>query len=186
MRHRLCSFSMVGILRCAAFSAAFSAGFSSGASAQNLTYECALSGNPSRDLAGCPGNSTGGYLTSTRAVQGNNKLTLLGNPAAPACVATAPPYCGAKSDAPSAVAPIEAWDICRWVDNTSPSAIFVPFRTSLEWTAFIKAAPTLLGGNNNVNPVGCALPAGDHGAIVQNHHTHPHGWHGLSRLQQRF
>ena len=152
------SLSAMGFLWCVAFSTAVVAGFSSGAHAQSIPYECTLSGSPSSNLAGCPSNPNPnpdppGYLTSTYAVKSDGS-----------CSNAAAPYCGVKSNTPSAVAPIEAWNICRWVDNASPSAFFVPLKSSKEWTAFLNAAPHLLGGSNTINPVGCALPLGDHGA----------------------
>jgi len=181
MRKRLCSLSPTGFLWCAAFMVAVSPGFSSiahaqnssTAPAQNIAGECSLSGSPSpaHHLAGCPSNpnpnpTPPGYLTSTYALRSDGT-----------CSSATAPYCGAKSDTPSAAVPIEAWNVCRWIDNTSPSAIFVPFKSSKEWSAFLSAAPNLLGGHNAINPVGCALPAGDHGAPVRKNiiPTHTNG-----------
>jgi|GEM_PF-5571592 len=64
-------------------------------------------------------------------------------------------YWGARSDPGEAFGAIDVWGYCRYIDNISPStksvSIFVPFRSKLEWTAFIKNAPA-----DVVNLVHCA------------------------------
>jgi hypothetical protein len=152
-----------GLLCCAAFSTSFTVGFASPALSQSQPrdYECALSGSqpPSSNINGCPGDTTGGYETSTTSLKTDGNCDVPPNAAAP--------YCGAKGDAPLAVAPIEAWNVCRWVDNTvgATQAIFVPFKSSAEWQEFRSSATlphSLLGGN--VSLTNCAVPYSDNGA----------------------
>ena len=55
-------------------------------------------------------------------------------------------FVGARSDPGAAIGPIDEWNYCRYVDNNSTStALFVPFRTSLEWGSFIAHAPSFIG-----------------------------------------
>ncbi len=118
---------------------------SSGNQQSQIAYECNLSGYTGVNLSGCPNNpDLIGKLTTkavTGVVTGNN------NPANIICPTTSagvPPYCGARSDS-TAVAPIDAWGTCRWVDNAGTNAIFVPFRTNYEWQDFLTAATSLTG-----------------------------------------
>lgn len=52
-------------------------------------------------------------------------------------------YIGVRSDPGAAGLPIDAWNYCRWVDNISSAhnSLFVPLRSSPEWTAFINNHP---------------------------------------------
>lgn len=136
----------------AAFCAALAAPYA--ASAQTVPYECTLSGVASGNLSGCSYDTGGGLLTSTTSLTSNGNCT-------------AGTYCGAKSDTEIAKLPIEAWNVCRWVDNAtfptgSKESIFVPFRSAQEWKQFRDAAPTLLGGKEGL--VHCAVPYADNGA----------------------
>jgi hypothetical protein len=133
-------------------------------------YECNLSGVPGgANLAGCPDfpDNTGVHGSNTTTAQG----VVTGNTTSPPTCSTAsadvPPYCGARSDG-IAVAPINTWRVCRWVDNSSSAeAIFVPFKTSNEWLAFRTAAspPHSLSG---IALTDCAepVPTGTAGAAV--------------------
>lgn len=144
-------FSKAGLWGCTALSATFCAvlvapGFALG---QTIPYECTLSGAAAGNLSGCANNTGGGYLTS---------LTSLTSDA----TCGTGTFCGAKSDTATAILPVEAWNVCRWVDNSSGQAIFVPFKTSQEWKQFRDAAPGLLSGA--VSLVHCAVPYSDNGA----------------------
>ncbi len=117
------------------------------ANAQSIVYECNLNGATSGSLSGCAGSSTGGYATSTTSVKGSG-----------AC--TGADYCGANSNSNgpyAAVAPIEAWNVCRWVDNISTGKeVFVPFKTSQEWNTFLTNVPTFPSGSIGISH--CAVP----------------------------
>mgnify|MGYP003386363105 FL=1 len=120
------------------------------ANAQSIPYECNLSGTASGSLSGCAGSSVGGYLTSTSAVTGTG-------------LCTGSDYCGVNSNTSSAVAPVSAWNICRWLDNTSSQQAFVPFKTTTEWTTFLANPPTFTGGGT-INISHCAVPYTVNGA----------------------
>ena len=126
----IATLSIVIVLAPAAF-----AQFSGGQSQTTLPYECNLSSNAGAGLLGCPGPSqsdlTSGYKVTTNSVIGNV------NAASITCSSST--YCGARSDS-TAVAPIDAWGTCRWVDNIGANSIFVPFRTINEWQNFLTAA----------------------------------------------
>ncbi len=113
------------------------------ANAQSIVYECNLSGAASGNLSGCAGSSTGGYLTSTTFVKGTG-------------LCSGVDYCGVNSNAATAVSPVEAWNICRWVDNTSSQEVFVPFKNIGEWNAFLNNLPALPAGSINISH--CAVP----------------------------
>lgn len=132
--------SAARLLYWAAVSASISTPFQAPAA---VPYECNLSGAASSNLAGCSGSSVGGYLTSTAAVTGNG-------------ICNASDFCGVSSDTSTSVAPVYAWNICRWIDNTSVRKVFVPFRTANEWSYFLAAAPNLLGGAVSLKT--CAVP----------------------------
>ncbi|MBI3419108.1 MAG: hypothetical protein HY053_03135 [Proteobacteria bacterium] len=119
------------------------------AAANTIPYECNLSGTSTSDLVGCPGGGGGGYLTSVSSIKG------LG-------LCAGSDYCGANANTSAAIAPIEAWNICRWVDNNSSTQVFVPFKSSIEWTKFLAAAPDLLNGS--IHLIHCAVPYSDNGA----------------------
>ena len=73
-------------------------------------------------------------------------------------------YCGAQSAPPiPAVAPIDPWGTCRWVDNIGTNALFVPFRTSREWQKFLAttSAPPL---SQNILLTPCGEPFTETGA----------------------
>jgi hypothetical protein len=147
-----------GLLSCAAFSATFAAPFS--AAAQSLSYECSLSGNyDSRStLAGCVTDTTGGFETSTNAVEGNKVYPQY-------CDSAHPYFCGAQTNLGLAIEPIEAWGTCRWVDNTSSTKFFVPFGRDTEWIGngtnqgFLTAAQA--GTLPGIGATHCAVPYSD-------------------------
>lgn len=137
MRKRISPLVMLGLAICPVLMIAHAV------AASPIVYECDLSGNVSDQLAGCANNKGGGYLTSTTALTTNGSCDVTN-------------FCGAKADASTAVIPIEAWSVCRWVDNSDSSSLFIPFKTAQEWQDFRNAAPTLLNGH--VNLVHCAVP----------------------------
>ena len=62
-------------------------------------------------------------------------------------------YDAVRSNIGQAAAPIDAWNRCRYVDNTSTStSVFVPFKSEVEWASFIRNHPAYL------NLVTCARP----------------------------
>ena len=146
MDKRSRKFSTASLLYCVTFSASIYAAFP--ALAQSIPYECSLSGSASGNLDGCANSLGGGFRTAATSLKTDGS-----------CVGS---FCGAKSDVPSAVLPIEAWNVCRWVDNTSSNSIFVPFKTAQEWQQFRDAAPGLMGGS--VGLVHCAVPYADNSA----------------------
>ena len=48
-----------------------------------------------------------------------------------------PTYDAARADPGMAGPPIDVWNFCRYVDNYGTNSLFVPFRTSPEWVAFV-------------------------------------------------
>ena len=65
---------------------------------------------------------------------------------------------GASTSNPTlAVAPIDVWGYCRYVDNTSSTdSFFVPLRTSNEWLAFINAVASGSSLQNSAQLTKCA------------------------------
>ncbi len=65
-----------------------------------------------------------------------------------ACVRLAGCYNAVRSDPGSAIAPIDVWNACRYVDNTSSGATaasnFVPFHSAFEWKQFYSYNPSTL------------------------------------------
>ena len=111
--------------------------------------ECALSGVTSGSVPACPYSLGGGSLTSLTAITTDGTCS-------------GATFCGTKSDPGSAVTPINAWSVCRWVDNNTGvngASYFVPFKSATEWTAF---------RNNHPQPalslVTCAEPFASTGA----------------------
>lgn len=141
----------MGALCCTAFSLPAQA-------ASQTSDQCTLSGVTSSGLAPCPNVSGGGYKTSSTA------LTIGSG------------YDAVKSDnAASAVIPIYVSNYCYWVDNTNANAIFVPFKTSKEWLAFINSAPGLLGGSS-IKLTDCAVPYSANSAPSQQWITPNSAW----------
>jgi hypothetical protein len=99
---------------------------------------CALNGVSTNNLAGCPSGAGTGYETSIKAIVEGN------------------PYQGARSEG-AARAPIDAYGRCRWIVNAGSQAVFVPFRTAVEWDAFLNWA----SGQSEFTVYDCALPAPD-------------------------
>jgi N-acetylneuraminic acid mutarotase len=58
-----------------------------------------------------------------------------------------------RSNSGQAPAPIDAWERCRYVDNASATSFFVPFKSDIEWLAFIGGSPS------DLSLVTCARPA---------------------------
>lgn len=113
-------------------------------------YECSLTGAPSGDLPACPtGALNSGSQTTTNALSGAASCN-----AAP----SANIYCAVKLPASSSAAvPIDTWDVCKWVDNTSLSKdVFVPFKETSEWSGFRDHPPTFLDGA--IIQTDCAVP----------------------------
>jgi hypothetical protein len=143
----------------AAVSATLSLPFSLQAAPANdpTKYECNLHGSVFGQFAGCVNNGTGGG-TSTVVSAVRNTVD---------CRGTVPTvfgsnFCGANSPAgASAVLPIYAWNICRWVDNTGANNLFVPVGTPDEWQAFKDRAPS------GVSLTTCAVPYSANGAPAQ-------------------
>jgi hypothetical protein len=105
-------------------------------------YECSLSPTASSSLSGCTNNYDN--LTQT---------TTFGLTSDGTCNTGSAPYCGARSDANSgAITPIDAWGSCYWVTNNTSNNLFVPFRSSTEWSNFISNHPT------GVTLTACAWP----------------------------
>jgi hypothetical protein len=52
----------------------------------------------------------------------------------------------------TAVVPVNVWNSCYYIDNSSANPVFVPFKTSAEWTAFINNKP------NAITLTGCGVP----------------------------
>lgn len=116
--------------------------------ANAVGLQCNLSGNASSDFAGCSGTSAGGYRTSDSAVKETG-------------------FVGAKLDTTDAVAPVHAWSVCRWVDKTTSRDVFIPFRTSQEWTEFRNHLPAEVTTNT------CALAYSALGAPYANTTINP-------------
>ena len=58
-----------------------------------------------------------------------------------------------RSDNGLAISPIDAWGICRYVDNDLNKSVFVPFKTAAEWSAFVANKPA------NIDLTDCARAA---------------------------
>ena len=95
--------------------------------ADQIAYECTLSGLTANELSGCVSDSNIG--TPTVAVTGDGS-----------CSGS---FCGAKADG-WAIVPIDVWNTCRWVDDDQ-KPLFVPFRTAREWQDFLAAAASISG-----------------------------------------
>ena len=66
-------------------------------------------------------------------------------------------YAGVRVNAgTTTVTPIDAWNVCRYVQNNSDKDILVPFRTEEEWANFRSEAPASFNGQVVLYP--CALP----------------------------
>ena len=70
-------------------------------------------------------------------------------------------YDGARSIAgQKALMPIDVWGTCRYIDNTAKDSLFVPFRSSGEWSAFLNAATKLsLTSTPCARPYSSSVPA---------------------------
>lgn len=112
-------------------------------------YECNLGGDIGAGLNPCPSDPAGGVSVSKLAATSDGL-----------CNGGSNPYCGARSIG-TALSPIDAWSVCRWVDNSSTNAYFVPFKTSNEWIHFLDGAP-----EPSITVTPCALP--NTHAILQN------------------
>jgi len=63
-------------------------------------------------------------------------------------------YSGLRSNAGwTALTPIDVFNYCRYVDNSSTNGFFVPFNSAMEWSAFMKNFPT-----NSLWLTHCARP----------------------------
>ena len=126
------------VLFIAAFAASTATQLTS-AAALDLSYECNLAGVATNGLSACAnlldaGQSSSAALLTDGSCDGS--------------------YCGARSDAgSSAIIPINAWGICRWIDNGNSNPLFVPFRTAKEWQMFLAAASDI-----RAQAVHCAQP----------------------------
>ena len=89
----------------------------------NFHHECNLSGFAGGGVEGCPNHFQGNTYTTTTAVIGDGTCTGMGS------------YCSVRSEG-NAIAPIDAWGLCRWVNNSSTKIITVPFKTNDEWLQF--------------------------------------------------
>lgn len=116
-------------------------------------YECNMAGSPNDNLPPCPSNpdpNPNPAYVASYAIQGDGTCT------------GSKPFCGAKANAFPASAPIEAFNVCRWVDNAKPDqSPFVPFKSIHEWLRFVISAPTIPGGAVHVTD--CAIPYMDNG-----------------------
>lgn len=109
------------------------------AQSSDLSYECNLSGSIADGLVGCP-VTRGPLDTVYTTIAGNTDVHNISCRTS----GTTGPYCGARIQG-TAVTPIEAWGTCAWINNTSSNALFVPFRTSAEWSSFLATAPSIGG-----------------------------------------
>jgi hypothetical protein len=76
--------------------------------------------------------------------------------------ASPPNFQAVRDDPGSPLEPIDAWNLCRYITNTSDStSIFVPFNTSLEWQAFINNAPSFMSLNTCATPWQPPTPLAD-------------------------
>lgn len=126
------------------------------AQSTSLVYECSLSGRAANGLSACPTvnpilSATVSGLAGTEVSQ----LAVIGNTNAAGIACNAATLCGASASGTAAL-PIDAWGTCRWIDDHNTGSVFVPFRTSIEWTSFLNAAP----GSSVLNypPPHCARP----------------------------
>jgi hypothetical protein len=76
-------------------------------------------------------------------------------------------YIGARTDPGTAGPAIDAWNYCRYVDNTGGNSIFVPFNSYAEWIAFINNKP------GYINLVTCSRPGTL--PIPDDYPTYPNG-----------
>ena len=118
------------------------------------SYACNLSGTGTATLNGCSGALGGGFRTSTAALTGNTNINNI--------ICNGSTACGANSNATWSVAPIRAWNVCRWIDNVSTTEFFVPFKRPEEWAAFLSSASTVLAGALDI--YNCAVPYSVNGA----------------------
>jgi hypothetical protein len=99
------------------------------------------------DVSAAPGSSNACVGVAGNAVQNTTVSSS-------SCGTSTSCFDGARSDAgQSAKAPIDVWNFCRYVDNKSDSAVFVPFRSAMEWAAFRTNPPASL-----VSLVDCSRP----------------------------
>lgn len=118
-------------LFCLVSSASVEAGSYTDFSTKNsIPYETDLSGHTVGNVAG---------FLSDLLPNGSVNTVINGNNSQSPVHCDSSTYCGARSLG-KAVAPINAWGTCAWVDNTSSQAVFVPFRTQNEWFSFLDAA----------------------------------------------
>lgn len=65
---------------------------------------------------------------------------------------TPSPYTAARSKPGASAGALDVWGICRYVDNTSSKEYFVPFKSVLEWSAFLPKA------DDSMTRVHCSRP----------------------------
>jgi hypothetical protein len=145
------SLKRTGFLSAAVLSLALVWALPSAATDTSIAYECSVSGADAGNLSGCAsgGNGTGGdTTTSVNAVKGNAS----GNGSC-----SGSNFCGVRSDVPTALVPVyitaSGGTMCRWIDNSSNNAVFVPFASWNEWSQFTQHLPS------GVTLVHCAAPA---------------------------
>jgi len=67
-------------------------------------------------------------------------------------------YNAGRSNPGNAVVPVDVWNTCRWIDNTTtatnPLSLFVPFNSKPEWDAFVAHHPA-----SAINLAHCARQA---------------------------
>src|SRR5262245_26250796 len=106
-----------GLLYLAAVGASFSMPFT--AQAANINSECSLAGSgAASNLAACSSGTGGGYKTSANRVEGRRSGD---NVTQANCGASGSRICGVQAKG-EATAPIYAWGVCRWLDQTSGPA----------------------------------------------------------------
>jgi hypothetical protein len=129
--------------------------------------ECTLSGVPETSaspLIGCTLSSGGG---------GTSLIAVGSASTAPIGTAGVNAIWGVKADSTTTALPIDAWNMCRWIDIPSTpgsKAIFVPLHTQTEYTAFINSLP---GNSSTIKSTLCSrgsantgMPAGSVGNNV--------------------
>ncbi len=105
--------------------------------------ECNISGASTGSMTSC----TSSYVAATQTSQ----TAAVNDEADTNCTSS---YCGARSEANKAAqAPIDAHGFCRWVDNATTNSIFIPFRSTNEWTKLLNNLPA------GISTVHCARPA---------------------------
>jgi hypothetical protein len=123
--------------------------------ADHKLYECNLSGGASAktDLNGCSNDTGNGYLTSLLPLRTAGSAECLGGT----------DYCAAAADTTQAPRPIDAFGVCRYVDNSNPGTpVFVPFSKTNEWSAFLNNLPGGVTTKNCIPPysTGTAMISG--------------------------